>query len=94
MLLCGKTGFITPAHFDEQENLFVQLNGKKRVRLFHPDNWVCLYPFPIGHPCDRQSQLTLPVTPGVLLLFFIFMVLKKIYFIYRLFKDFTSYLMT
>ena len=39
LLLCGKTGFVTPVHFDEQENLFAQLNGMKRVRLFHPDNW-------------------------------------------------------
>ena len=68
LLLCGKTGFITPVHFDEQENLFVQLNGTKRVRLFHPDNWFSLYPYPIGHPCDRQSQLTLPTTPGLLII--------------------------
>eukprot|EP01035_Chromulina_nebulosa_P040663 gene40663-54985_t len=64
LLLCGKTGFITPLHFDEQENLFAQLNGRKRARLFHPDNWFALYPYPNGHPCDRQSQIVLPNEPG------------------------------
>ena len=64
LLLCGKEGFITPVHFDEQENLFAQLNGRKRIRLFHPHNWYALYPYPIGHPCDRQSQVVLPTTPG------------------------------
>jgi hypoxia-inducible factor 1-alpha inhibitor (HIF hydroxylase) len=55
LLLCGKTGFITPLHFDEQENLFAQLNGRKRARMFHPDNWFALYPYPNGHPCDRYT---------------------------------------
>mmetsp|Transcript_19949 Transcript_19949/g.28574 ORF Transcript_19949/g.28574 Transcript_19949/m.28574 type:complete len:441 (+) Transcript_19949:104-1426(+) len=65
LLLCGKSGFISQLHFDEQENLFAQLHGQKRVRLFHPENWFALYPYPFGHPCDRQSQITLPSTPGV-----------------------------
>eukprot|EP01038_Epipyxis_sp_PR26KG_P013074 gene13074-17524_t len=64
LLLLGKKGFITPLHFDEQENLFVQLDGIKRVRLFSPNNWHRLYPYPVGHPCDRQSQITLPLIPG------------------------------
>jgi hypoxia-inducible factor 1-alpha inhibitor (HIF hydroxylase) len=28
LLLVGPAGAITPAHFDEQENLFAQLNGQ------------------------------------------------------------------
>jgi hypoxia-inducible factor 1-alpha inhibitor (HIF hydroxylase) len=64
LLLCGNKGFITPLHFDEQENLFSQLQGRKRVRLFAPEYWYALYPFPNGHPQDRQCQIILPETPG------------------------------
>lgn len=64
LLLCTKRDYITPAHFDEQENMFAQLKGTTRVRLFSPMNWSRLYPFPAGHPCDRQSQVNLPTTPG------------------------------
>lgn len=64
LLLCGSEGFITPLHFDEQENLFSQLQGCKRVRLFSPDYWYALYPFPMGHPQDRQCQIELPQVPG------------------------------
>jgi hypoxia-inducible factor 1-alpha inhibitor (HIF hydroxylase) len=50
LLLCGNKGLVTPLHFDEQENLFTQLQGVKRVRLFSPQNWYGLYPYPNGHP--------------------------------------------
>lgn len=64
LLLCGQEGVITPLHYDEQQNMFGQLWGRKRVRLFQPEAFSGLYPFPLGHPCDRQSQVTLPSTPG------------------------------
>lgn len=64
LLLCGAEGAITPVHFDEQENIFAQLSGVKRVRLFPPEAWGRLYPYPLGHPSDRQAQVTLPVVPG------------------------------
>lgn len=66
LLLCGPQGAVTPLHFDEQQNMFAQLWGQKRVRLFPPDAFPRLYPFPMGHPCDRQSQVKLPETPGSL----------------------------
>ena len=66
LLLCGPQGAVTPLHFDEQQNMFAQLWGQKRVRLFAPDAFPRLYPFPMGHPCDRQSQVKLPATPGSL----------------------------
>jgi len=31
--------------------------GRKRVILFSPDYFRSLYPFPVGHPHDRQSQV-------------------------------------
>lgn len=64
LLLCGCEGYVTPIHYDEQENLFTQLQGRKRVRMFSPQYWYGLYPFPNGHPQDRQAQVTLPSNPG------------------------------
>ena len=66
LLLCGPQGAVTPLHFDEQQNMFAQLHGHKRVRLFPPEAFPRLYPHPMTHPCDRQSQVTLPATPGSL----------------------------
>lgn len=57
LLLVGQPGNITPVHYDEQENLFAQVHGYKRVMLFHPKFFQCLYPYPVHHPCDRQSQV-------------------------------------
>lgn len=57
LLLIGLPGNITPVHYDEQQNFFCQVTGHKRVILFHPDQFECLYPFPLYHPCDRQSQV-------------------------------------
>ncbi len=50
---------MTPAHYDEQENFFCQVRGFKRVILFPPSQFNCLYPFPIHHPHDRQSQVSI-----------------------------------
>lgn len=101
MLFVGMRGHVTPAHFDEQQNLLAQvrgalarraarapppprvltqrsarcphwppgrsaraapraaaqLHGRKRVLLWRPRDWVCMYPYPVGHPNDRQSQV-------------------------------------
>lgn len=51
-------GVITPAHYDEQENLFAQIQGYKRFLLFDPSQFECLYPYPIYHPHDRQSMVS------------------------------------
>jgi len=48
---------VTPAHYDEQQNFFAQIKGYKRCILFPPDQFECLYPYPVHHPCDRQSQV-------------------------------------
>lgn len=49
---------MTPAHYDEQQNFFAQIKGHKRCILFPPDQFECLYPYPVHHPCDRQSQVS------------------------------------
>lgn len=57
LLLVGMPDVVTPAHFDILENLYVQVYGRKRVILFSPDYFRSLYPYPVGHPHDRQSQV-------------------------------------
>ena len=57
LLLIGQPGNITPCHFDEQHNFFNQVYGEKRCMLFPPENFHRLYPYPVSHPCDRQSQV-------------------------------------
>lgn len=57
LLLVGMAGVTTPAHYDEQENMFAQIRGIKRCLLFGPDQFKNLYPYPVHHPCDRQSQV-------------------------------------
>ncbi|CAL8073849.1 unnamed protein product [Orchesella dallaii] len=59
LLLIGQKGNITPCHFDEQQNLFCPLRGRKKIILFNPDNFPYLYPYPVHHPNDRQSQVNL-----------------------------------
>ena len=56
-------GNITPVHYDEQENFFTQVTGSKRVILFGPDQFENLYPYPVGHPHDRQSQVKKLILP-------------------------------
>uniref|UniRef100_A0A0A9WJF7 Hypoxia-inducible factor 1-alpha inhibitor n=1 Tax=Lygus hesperus TaxID=30085 RepID=A0A0A9WJF7_LYGHE len=57
LLLIGMEGNVTPCHYDEQENLFAQVRGYKRILLFPPEQFGCLYPHPAWHPHDRQSQV-------------------------------------
>ena len=59
LLLVGERFNSTPAHYDEQQNFFAQLVGQKRVVLFSPDDFGCLYPFPVHHPNDRQTMVDL-----------------------------------
>lgn len=56
-LFCGMQGGFSPCHYDPQDNLFVQVRGWKRVLLFHPKYFGCLYAWPVHHPQDRQSRV-------------------------------------
>ncbi|XP_065829984.1 hypoxia-inducible factor 1-alpha inhibitor-like [Oscarella lobularis] len=57
LLLVGMNDVSTPVHFDGMENLFSMIYGHKRCILFDPSQYKGLYPFPIHHPHDRQSQV-------------------------------------
>lgn len=59
LLLLGHRGSVTPLHYDEQQNLLVALRGRKVVLLAPPEGFPSFYPFPIGHPCDRQAAVDL-----------------------------------
>ena len=43
LLLIGEDGCVTPCHYDEQENLFAQVQGHKRCVLFSPEHYNKLY---------------------------------------------------
>ncbi|XP_067927867.1 hypoxia-inducible factor 1-alpha inhibitor-like [Watersipora subatra] len=57
LLFIGQEGNITPVHYDEQQNFFAQISGKKKCTLFPPENFESFYPYPVHHPHDRQSQV-------------------------------------
>lgn len=57
LLLVSSAGNVTPAHYDEQQNIFAQIRGFKRFILFPPEQYECFYPYPVFHPHDRQSQV-------------------------------------
>jgi hypothetical protein len=56
-LFVGMEGCETPLHFDERENMFVQVRGRKELVVFPFTDYTRLYPFPTTHPCDRQSMV-------------------------------------
>jgi len=64
-LFIGMQGVETPLHFDERENLFFQVRGRKDICLFPWTDYVRLYPFPLTHPCDRQSMVGTPQEPDL-----------------------------
>ena len=46
-------------HFDQYDNLFVQIKGSKTFRIYDPQQTPALYPYPIHHPLDTRSQVDL-----------------------------------
>jgi hypoxia-inducible factor 1-alpha inhibitor (HIF hydroxylase) len=46
-------------HYDQYDNLFVQISGTKRFRIFDPLQTGNLYPYPIHHPLDTRAQVDL-----------------------------------
>ena len=59
MLLVAEPETVTPCHYDEQHNLLGCMSGRKHCILFDPVDFSSLYPFPVFHPADRQSQVNI-----------------------------------
>ena len=52
-------GARTRLHYDQVDNLYLQLAGVKTFRLFAPADGGDLYPYPWHHPMDRSAQVDL-----------------------------------
>ena len=61
----GRTagGARTRLHFDQVDNLYLQVSGVKRFRIFDPRQSGCLAPYPWHHPMDRSAQVDLRDIP-------------------------------
>eukprot|EP00966_Prymnesium_polylepis_P136417 3152114-Prymnesium_polylepis.1 len=46
----------TNLHFDQYDNIFMQLSGTKSFLLIPPSESGNLYPYPIHHALDRSAQ--------------------------------------
>ena len=46
-------------HFDQYDNLFIQISGSKRFRFYEPQQTQSVYPYPIHHPLDTRAQVDL-----------------------------------
>ena len=65
-LWMGGNGSTTQAHYDVLHNIFVQVHGRKRFRMWGPDAHMALRVFPDSHPRARKSQILIdsfPATP-------------------------------
>lgn len=51
----GSSGTVTPLHFDMSHNLYAQIYGSKRFRIYAPADKPYLYPYP---ECSRLSHLS------------------------------------
>jgi Cupin-like domain len=55
----GGLGSGTQAHYDTPANMFVQVHGRKRFRLWAPADVGALHVYPDAHPLARKSQVDL-----------------------------------
>lgn len=59
-LFIGPVGTLGTAHFDQYDNMFLQVRGRKRILLFDPrTGHRGLYTFPVHHPFDMRARLDL-----------------------------------
>jgi lysine-specific demethylase 8 len=49
----------TPLHYDDMHNIFAQIEGRKRFRLFNPAQFDVLYPGPLNTRSQHLSQVDL-----------------------------------
>lgn len=59
-LFVGPVGTLGFGHFDQYDNVFMQVRGTKRILLFDPRSGAHgLCPFPVHHPYDQRARLDL-----------------------------------
>lgn len=58
-LFVGPGGTLSPAHYDQHDNLYLQLRGAKHFLLLDPWAAEGLRPFPVHHPYDQYAQVDL-----------------------------------
>jgi hypothetical protein len=63
-LWIGSAGCVTQAHYDTEDNIFVQLHGSKRFKFYSPTKSTQLHLFPDAHPRARKSQVDFDAAPG------------------------------
>eukprot|EP00536_Pseudo-nitzschia_multiseries_P015352 jgi/Psemu1/42200/gm1.42200_g len=57
----GGTGVVTQAHYDTDDNVFVQVSGTKRFVFYAPSQSIDLRLYPDCHPRARKSQIDFDV---------------------------------
>jgi hypothetical protein len=61
-LWMGGKGSTTQAHYDVSHNVFTQVSGRKRIRLWGPGEHMALRVFPDAHPRARKAQISIVPT--------------------------------
>lgn len=58
-LFVGPSDSLSPVHYDQYDNIFLQVAGSKHFLLFDPLAAEGLYPFPVAHPYDEYAMVDL-----------------------------------
>eukprot|EP00434_Breviolum_minutum_P010022 symbB.v1.2.008839.t1/scaffold550.1/size188255/3 len=58
-LFVGPNESLSPVHYDQYDNIYLQVQGEKRFLLFDPRCAEGLYPFPVSHPYDEYGMVDL-----------------------------------
>ena len=54
------SGARSTLHFDQTDNFFLQIAGRKRFVLYAPEEAGNLYAFPVHHPMERVEEKNHP----------------------------------
>lgn len=57
MMWLSHAGVVSQTHYDQTNNMFIQLVGSKRMLLYPPEAWPSMHVYPSFHPSYRQSQV-------------------------------------
>ncbi|CAE8692807.1 unnamed protein product [Polarella glacialis] len=58
-LFVGPSDSLSPVHYDQYDNIYLQVAGEKHFLLFDPGAAEGLYPFPVSHPYDEYAMVDL-----------------------------------